>query len=1126
MRNRIESLSPVKRALLEKVLREKGVASTGTKKIAPRPEGAAVPLSFAQERLWVIDQIEPDNPAYIRPLAFRLTGQLQLGALSAGLSEIVRRHEILRTTFSLKDGFPIQVVHPPLPLPIRVEDLSAMTEDRREADVCRLMDDELRSLFDLARGPLLRATLLRLTGDRYILLIVMHHIVFDGWSSELFLRELTMLYGAYAGGAPAALPELPVQYGDFAFWQREWLQGEVLATQLAYWREQLAGIPPVLELPADRPRSSRQSYRGAMRTVTIPRALSDGLKSVGRREGATLFMTLLAAFTVLLHRYTGQDDIVVGSPIANRNRIETEGLIGFFVNTLVLRADLSGDPSFQELLKRTRKTCLGAYSHQDFPFEKLVEDLQPERNLDHSPLFNVWVNFIDSPSPSCESGGMTFSPSDISEPIARWPLTLYAIQKRNSLCLRLVYQLDLFSEELMSIFLEQFHHLLLQIVASPYKQIRSYTLITPGTSPLLPDPSAFLSEPEQEPVTAMFASWAKKLSEQPAVTQHKREWTYGELAERSKALSQNLRSLCSQRKNVVAVSGSRSFGLIAAMLGILENGDVLLPIDRNLPKERQLFMLREAGVRTLLHVSENSAACSWLENELRLNVLSIDAGTGHLRDIKTCQSPKELKSSETCPDDAAYIFFTSGTTGVPKGVLGSHRGLSHFVTWQRETFAVGPQDRCAQLTGLSFDVVLRDIFLPLTSGATLCLPADDFTLDSDNVLSWLDLEQISLLHAVPALAQSWLTELSSGVSLRAMRYVFFAGEPLTDALVHEWRDTFPESGEIINLYGPTETTLAKCYYRVRPNVLPGIQPIGRPLPQTQALVMGPNVQMCGIGEPGEIVIRTPFRSLGYIHMPEENRQRFSRNPFRSDDADLLYFTGDRGRYRPDGSIDILGRLDDQVKIRGVRVEPAEVAAVLARHADVKACHVVCWTDEKNQSRLVAYAVMDKNKHAEISHVRTYLSEYLPSAMIPDYFVFLDHLPLTPNGKVDRRALPAPDNSRLELEGAYVSPQTPVEQAIAEIWAEVLRLERVGVHDNFFHIGGHSLLATQVISRIRNLFQVEIPLRSLFEAPTVAGLAQDLVQHYYVLSETHTGLADVLADLETLSEVEAVRLTEQ
>jgi amino acid adenylation domain-containing protein len=538
-------------------------------------------------------------------------------------------------------------------------------------------------------------------------------------------------------------------------------------------------------------------------------------------------------------------------------------------------------------------------------------------------------------------------------------------------------------------------------------------------------------------------------------------------------------------------------------------------------------MLREAGVRTLLHVSENGAAYSWLENELNLNVLSVDAGTGQLRDIRTCQSPIELDLSETRPDDAAYIFFTSGTTGLPKGVLGSHRGLSHFLNWQRETFAVSPRDRCAQLTGLSFDVVLRDIFLPLTSGAILCLPADDFTPDSDSVLSWLDGEQISLLHTVPALAQSWLAGFSSGASLRAMRYVFFAGEPLTDALVREWRDTFPESGEIINLYGPTETTLAKCYYRVQTGVLPGIQPLGRPLPQTQALVMGPNDQMCGIGEPGEIVIRTPYRSLGYINAPEENRQRFYRNPFGSDDADLLYSTGDRGRYRPDGSIDIMGRLDDQVKIRGVRVEPAEVAAVLARHADIKACHVVSWDDENNQSRLVAYAVMDNNTNAEISHLRTYLSDYLPSVMIPDLFVLLDHLPLTPNGKVDRKALPHPDTACLTESNAFVPPRTPIEQALADIWANVLGLEQqIGVHDNFFRIGGHSLKATQVISRIRNLFQVEIPLRALFEAPTVAGLAQDLVQHCYVLSENRTGLADVLSDLETLSEVEAVRLIEQ
>jgi amino acid adenylation domain-containing protein len=474
------------------------------------------------------------------------------------------------------------------------------------------------------------------------------------------------------------------------------------------------------------------------------------------------------------------------------------------------------------------------------------------------------------------------------------------------------------------------------------------------------------------------------------------------------------------------------------------------------------------------------------------------------------------------PDDAAYIFFTSGTTGVPKGVLGCHKGLAHFLAWQREAFRVSPQDRCAQLTNPSFDPVLRDVFLPLTSGALLCLPEDGAELGGGRTLSWLEGERISLLHTVPALAQSWLDGSRSRVSLRALRWVFFAGEPLSETLVRRWRRTFPDTGGIVNLYGPTETTLIKCSYRVPTEVSPGVQPVGWPLPEAQALVFGDGNQLCGIGEPGEVVLRTPFRSLGYLNAPAENRKRFVQNPFRDDDRDLLYFTGDRGRYRPDGMLEILGRLDDQVKIRGVRVEPGEVTAILSRHPAVRSCAVLAYQDEHDQYFLAAYVVLSQRNETLVPELRTYLGKQVPAVIVPTDFVLLEQLPLTHNGKLDRRALPAPGQRGSGPRATFVAPRTPVEETVAGIWKQVLQLERVGVRDNFFELGGHSLLASQVMARLRDAFCIALPLRTLFEQPTVEKLAVSITRGR-AEEAGQEDLGQILTELEALSDEDAQHL---
>lgn len=903
-------------------------------------------------------------------------------------------------------------------------------------------------------------------------------------------RELSVLYRAFLKGKPSPLAELPIQYRDFAVWQRKWLQGEVLHSQLSYWKKQLEGAPGLLNLTTDRPRPTVQSFRGRRETIELSKELSDRLKALSRKQGVTLAMTLLAAFQALLYRYTGQEDIVVGSPIANRNRTEIEGLIGFFVNTLVLRSNFSGHPTFKELLARVREMALGAYAHQDLPFEKLVEELHPERNLSHTPLFQVLFNMVNQADSKLDLLGLTAEPLSSSTSESKFDLTLYAIEQKDEVHLDLVYRVDLFSESWMTFFLQQYRHLLEQIVSAPEKLVRSYSLVTPESRVLLPDPSAVLAEPPQELVTNKFLSWAKQTPAQPAVSQGEQTWTYEQLAERAVTFARVLRMSGLETGDVVAVHGRRSFGLVVGMIGTLLSGGVLLLIDYNLPNQRKQLMLKEAGAREILSIGDEGEN-AWVNADHDLDILSVDAATGSAIDTKSRADLTTISLPEVSPDDPAYIFFTSGTSGIPKAVLGCHKGLSHFLKWQRETFAIGPKDRIAQLTSLSFDAVLRDIFLPLTSGATLCLPGLSDDPGSDDTIRWLKHERISVLHTVPSLAESWLASAVGPFSLLDMRWVFFVGEPLTDALVLQWRSTFQSGAEIVNLYGPTETTLVKCFYRVPANMRSGVQPVGSPITETQVLVLAHDNQLCGVNEPGEIVLRTPFRSLGYVNAPEESQKRFVKNPFRDDAEDLIYFTGDAGRYRPDGELEILGRLDDQVKIRGMRVEPAEVTARLSQHPLVDSCIVVGKKDKGDETCLVAYVVASKQGQATTRQLRSYLLEQLPAAMVPSVFVFLDSLPLTLNGKVDRKALPQPDHKKSEPEKSFVAPRTEIERIVACIWAEVLKLDNVGIHDNFFELGGHSLLASQIFSRLRGALQVEAPLRTLFEKPTVASLSDHI-----------------------------------
>jgi amino acid adenylation domain-containing protein len=1112
---RITNLSPEQRDLL---LRRLARIDSKSPDRAPKLERRrladqpAVPLSFAQERAWFRDCLAPGDRARNITGALRLEGRLSIDALSAMFAEILRMHEVLRASFSPQAGEPVQTIIPPVALPIEFIDFSNLEPVQREAASQRRYSEETRRGFDLSNDRLLRATLIRLGPEEHLLLLTMHHIASDGWSIGVLMNEMSALYTAFTQSIEPELPDLPIQYSDFAVWQRERLQTGAFNEGLSYWRRQLDNSPPILELRPDlKPGASTASTEGGVNGATcflqLGRELKQQLDELSRQEDTTLFTTLLTSFMVLLMRCTGQQDILIGSPVSGRTRIEMERLVGLFVNTIALRAKLSPELTFREALGIVRKTVLEGLAHHEVPFERVVQDLDPERRSTSHPLFDIVFNFTPSPPRQIDLPGLRVRFEEPPETDAEFSMQLYVTEWDGTLELRLVYQSNRYSEARMSCLLDQLQAILRQVIADADRRVGSLDLASPLSRSLLPNPAITLDEPMHKPVPQIIAEWVARTPDQPALCQQDITLTYADLGVRMTSVADHLRAAGFTPGDFVAVFGPRSPGIVICMAGVLLAGGVLLTLSTDIPEQRHRLMLQEAGARFLLRVGDSREEDNWINNIQGITTINVDA-LGTVSDSKTRSNILSSEDSallSRTPDyylsesgefprersgtlHPAYIFFTSGSTGKPKGVLGTHTGLAHFLDWQRKTFDVGPGDRCGQLTGLSFDVVLRDIFLPLTSGATLILPANEDTATGEHTLRWLERESISLIHTVPAVADMWLTKVPSHVSLAKLRRIFFAGEPLTSALIERWRKAFPLSGNIVNLYGPTETTLAKCYYQVPSEPVDGIQPLGRPLPQTQAFVLTQDRELCGIGEPGEIALRTPFRSLGYINIPEENARRFVVNPFTGIPDDKLYLTGDRGIYRADGLLEFLGRLDDQVKIRGVRVEPVEIANILRACPDIASCAVMARDDGPEGLILVAYVVLAEGVEQNAGRLQEFLRQRLPAPMVPAAFVFLDSLPLTSNQKLDRRRLPAPDHTRPKLEGDYLAPRNTTELQLVHIWEELLNVKPIGVRDKFFDIGGHSLLAMRLLMHVEQRIGKQIPLIKFFECPTVEHLA--------------------------------------
>ncbi|HEY0765885.1 MAG TPA: amino acid adenylation domain-containing protein [Pyrinomonadaceae bacterium] len=1062
--------------------------------IVPVARDRNLPLSFPQERLLFLEQLEPGGAIYNLHAALRLKGILDLAALEQSFNEIIRRHESLRTTLELREGEPVQLIVPTLTIPLPLMDVSPHSVAETEA--LRLAAEEGQRPFDLGVGPLLRALAIRIDVDDHLVVLTMHHAISDGWSMGILLRELSALYAAYSQHTPSPLTELPIQYADYASWQRKCLEGEWLESHLAYWREVLAGAPPVLELPADRPRAAVQSFAGATEVMVLDQDLSRRLRSLSQEQGVTLFMTLLAAFKVLLSRYTGQPDIVVGTPIANRNRIETEALIGFFINSLALRTDLSGNPSFTKLLRRVFDVTLSAYAHQEVPLEKLLQDLQPERDLSRTPLFQVYFNMLNFPLGDLQLPGLTSQILSFPDAWSKFDLTLY-VEDQESIRCNLVYNANLFEPPRMAEMLAQFKHLLLQIVEQPEVEIGRFTLITPAAEKHLPNPKMDLSAKWEGAVHTLFSRHARQFPNKPAVIDKQATWTYAQLESRSNQIANYLLSSGIQSEDVVAIYAHRSAPLVLALLGVLKAGASFLLLDPAYPATRLIDCLKLAKPRGWIQLQAAGVPPEYLKDFVTSQISCVlelperlDEAGDRLANAST-EEPQVVVGA----DSLAYLAFTSGTSGKPKGIQGRHGPLSHFRPWYKQNFAINESDRFSLLSGLSHDPLHRDVFTPWQFGATICIPDPELLGTPGYLAEWMRSEEITVTNLTPAMGQLLTSELKARtpVSITSLRYAFFVGDALTRRDVARLKKLAPQF-KCVNLYGSTETQRAvSCFMGNGHEELDTrdegeILPLGKGIEDVQLLLMNDAQQLAGIGEVGEIFIRSPHLARGYLDDQTLTEARFIPNPFTGSIHDRLYRTGDLGRYLPDGNVASLGRCDFQVKIRGFRVELTEIEAVLGRHAAIQEAVVIAVEERSGERLLVAFVIWQRDLRVTTGELRRYIKEQLPDYMVPAFFIELDEIPLTPNGKLDRQALAKLAQTRPELMESESRQYTPTEEILAGIWAEVLHVEPIGLHNNFFELGGHSLVITRVISRVRESFHVEIPLRWLFEKPTVSELA--------------------------------------
>ena len=1043
----------------------------------PRPEGERLPLSLSQQRLWILDRLDPGQSKYNVPLAMHLRGRLHRESLRQTLTEIVRRHEVLRTAYPEMDGEPAAVVRPNRDVAASCIDLTSIPEATRWSAVEKWIEQEAWRPFDLAVGPLFRCFLFHLDAEHEVLLLVFHHIIFDGWSTGVLRRELRQIYEAYTSGRPSPLPELPVQYVDIAASQRkEWSQ-TARAQELRYWKEKLAGVQ-VLDLPTDHPRPAMASHAGATQDFYLPADLVSQLKMLARRLEVTLFMLLLAAWKVLLSRYSGQRDLVVGSPVAGRPTLETNQLIGFFVNTLTFRTDLSGVDHFLEVVRRVRQTVVGAFAHQGVPFEKVVEHVSGPRDASRHPLFQVMFALQNLPNQSLRLQDVTVEPVVIKSSHAKFDLSMLIAERGDQLKCWLEYDTSLFDASTIERITSHFQQLLEGLAADPNQRIDELPLLSDEERrQLLVEWNDTAADyPRDQCIHQLFEAQAARTPKAVAVVFEDRQLTYAELNARANQLAHHLRELGVGPEVRVGLCVERSLEMVVGLLGILKAGGAYVPLDPDYPAERLAFMLEDTQAPVLL---TQQALLERLPAH-HAHVVGLDADWNQID-----QKPDGNLPVQTNVGNLAYVIYTSGSTGQPKGVAVHHGGLVASTVSRSTRYEQWPESFIL-LPGIAFDAALATVFWTLTKSGALIIPTEDVANDIEALGTLVDRHRVtnwlSTTSQYAALLQHGTGKLDS------LRTVVVGGEELPASLIARHRDRLPHA-ELFNEYGATEGCIWSAVFDCRTSSAVHQVPIGRAIANTQLYVLDHRQQPVPVNVAGELHIGGAGLARGYLDRPELTAEKFIPNPFHDVPGSRLYRTGDLCRWLPDGNLEFLGRLDHQVKLRGFRIELGEIEAALNEHPSVARSVAMLRQDTPDDKRLVAYYVTAVNGGVPAAELGPYLRSRLPEYMVPSAIIALNEFPLTGNGKIDRGALPALGDLRPELERTYVAPRNATESLVAEIWANVFRLERVGIHDNFFDLGGHSLLATHLTSRLNQRLQLNIPLRTVFESPTIALTSQ-------------------------------------
>jgi amino acid adenylation domain-containing protein len=1080
---RISALTPEQRALFEARLKQKGLHNQITAvQTIPRRQNrnsATCPASIDQERLWFIDQLQPGNTAYNIFSASRIRGSLNVPIMERVINELIQRHEVLRTTLKSVDGVPVQVIAPELEITLEPVSLEHLPEEERYDEALRLTTEEFARPFDLEKEPLVRVGLLRLAEDDFVLQVNMQHAITDRWSFAVFEKELAVLYQAFATGQPSPLPELPIQFADYAVWQRERMNSDEYKKDLEYWLRQL-DVSFVLDFPTDFPRPPVQNFRGARVYVGYPKSLLDGLKELSRREGVTMFMTLMAAFKTLIYRYTNQHDILISTPIGTRLRPETENLVGYLLNLLIVRTDLSGNPTFRELLKREQEACVGAFAHQEVPFGKLVQELKPKQDASRNPIAQVAFLYLDFPEATAmQFLGLTATPIDIDNGASRFDITLAMIETPEGFAISIEYISDIFEHGRMERMARHLQVLLEGIIANPDARLSDVPILTLAEQRQLQHWNDTAHQfPSTLLVHQLFEQQAALRPVAPALLFEDQALTFSEINRRANQLARHLLSCGLEPEARVGVMLPRTPDALVALLAIFKAGGCYLPLDPEYPPERLAFMLDDAAVSLLI-----------TEESLRVHLPEQATPVITLDDEQLAEQSIENVENEVRPEQLAYIIYTSGSTGRPKGVSVEHRQLLHTLQSAQEVLKLTEADCLPSIASFSFDISLLELLCAPLAGGRCLLVSTHGVLEA--TVTARVLKQATVLHAVPGLMRRFVSVArETAASGRQLRLVLVGGEAVAPELLAEMQDVW-SSADVRVLYGPTEATIICAGYDVSREGAIDHQMIGRPLPNTVLRILDQAGKLVPIGVDGEICIGGAGLSRGYRERADLTAESFVPDEYSTCAGARIYRTGDRGRYLPDGNIEFTGRMDEQVKVRGFRIELGEIESVLREHESVNEAVVIALEDKGNEKRLAAYVVTAQGASRNISELRNSLKERLPDYMIPSAFVYLDALPLTSHGKIDRRALPAPDAERPALAEAFIAPRTPTEKSLASIWTKLLGINRVGINDNYFELGGDSLLATQLVSQLRGVFEVELPLVNLFQYPTLAELATSI-----------------------------------